>query len=194
MIEVAARTRVPSRRLAVLNHAIGLYFGTMGVSVSAFAVGHGVPGASAPIIAVSGVSALLGGWLYGLRRYRASPHQQLVIVSAYLTAAGLLLPFAPTALWLGAAVILTEAAVPPTLVLLSVMTEKSADPAVLTQAMTWNNSASAAGSALAAAAAGRIADHLGASAAFALAPTAGLVLLAVSLTARHRWPQRQEDR
>ena len=175
-------------RLAVLNLAIGLYFGTMGVSVSAFAVGHGVPGASAPIIAASGVSGLLAGWFYGLRRYRASARTQLVIVSAYLTAAGLLLPFAPSALWLGAAVVLTEAAVPPTLVLLSVMTEKSAAPAVLTQAMTWNNSASAAGSALAAAAAGRIADHLGASAAFGLAPTAGLVLLLVSLTPRHQLP------
>jgi MFS family permease len=176
------RSELP--RLAAANLAIGLYFGTMGVSVSAFAVGHGVPGASAPIIAASGVSGLLAGWLYGLRPHRAPAHRQLVIAAAYLTAAGLLLPFAPSAPWLGAAVVITEAAVPPTLVLLSVMTERSADPAVLTQAMTWNNSASAAGSALAAAAAGRIADHLGASAAFALAPTAGLLLLAVSLTPR----------
>ena len=40
---------------------------------------------------------------------------------------------------------------PPTLVLLTVLTEKAVSPAVLTQAFTWNNSASAAGSALAAA-------------------------------------------
>jgi hypothetical protein len=31
--------------LALLNLAIGLFFGTMGVSVSSFAIGHGVPGA-----------------------------------------------------------------------------------------------------------------------------------------------------
>jgi predicted MFS family arabinose efflux permease len=76
--------------------------------------------------------------------------------------------------------------VPPTLVLLTVLTENCVHPAVLTQAFTWNNSASAAGSALAAFLAGRTADELGASAAFALAPVAGLALLVLSVAARHR--------
>jgi predicted MFS family arabinose efflux permease len=83
-------------------------------------------------------------------------------------------------------VVATEAAVPPTLVLLNVLTERSVHPTVLTQAFTWNNSASAAGSALAASLTGRLADNLGASAAFTLVPTAGLVLLALAITARHR--------
>jgi hypothetical protein len=55
------------------------------------------------------------------------------------------LPLAPSVIWLGAAVMVTEAAVPPTLTLLNVLTEKAVHPAVLTQAFTWNNSASAAG-------------------------------------------------
>ncbi|MFD8863671.1 MFS transporter [Streptomyces sp. NPDC059590] len=172
--------------LAMLNLAIGLYFGTMGVSVSAFALGHGAPEAVAPIITVSSLSGLLSGWLYGLDRHRAPAHLQLVVATAYLTGAGLLLPLAPSPIWLGAAVVATEAAVPPTLVLLNVLTEKSVHPAVLTQAFTWNNSASAAGSALAATLAGRTADSLGASAAFALAPTAGLVLFVLSITLRRR--------
>ncbi|MFI9586942.1 hypothetical protein ACIHCQ_35120 [Streptomyces sp. NPDC052236] len=167
--------------------AIGLYFGTMGVSVSAFATEHGVPDAAAPIIAASSLSGLLSGWLYGLRRHRAPAHLQLVIATAYLTGTALLLPLAPSAIWLGAAVVVTEAAVPPTLVLLNVLTEKSVHPTVLTQAFTWNNSTSAAGSALAAFLAGRTADGLGASAAFALAPAAGLALLVLSVTARHRF-------
>ncbi|MDX3229199.1 MFS transporter [Streptomyces sp. ME19-01-6] len=172
--------------LATLNLAIGMYFGTMGVSVSAFATGHDAPEAAAPIIAASSFSGLLSGWLYGLRRHRAPAHLQLVIAAAYLTGTSLLLPLAPSAIWLGASVVVTEAAVPPTLVLLNVLTEKSVHPAVLTQAFTWNNSASAAGSALAASLAGRTADELGASAAFALAPAAGLLLLILSATARHR--------
>jgi MFS family permease len=171
-------------RLAMLNLAIGLYFGTMSVSVSAFAVEHGEPGAAAAVTAVASLSGLVSGWLYGRRRHRAAAHVQLVIATAYLTGTGLLLPFAPSAPWLGAAAVLTDAAVPPTLVLLNVLTEKSVHPAVLTQALTWNNSASAAGSAVAAYLAGRAADHLGASAAFALAPIAGLVLLVLSITAR----------
>ena len=84
--------------------------------------------------------------------------------------------------------VLTGAAVPPTLVLLNVLTEKSVRLTVLTQAMTWNNSASAAGSALAATVAGRIADHLGASAAFALAPAAGFILLVLSIAVWVRTP------
>jgi MFS family permease len=42
--------------LALLNLAIGLFFGTMGVSVSSFATGHGVPGAAAAITAAAGLS------------------------------------------------------------------------------------------------------------------------------------------
>ncbi|MET9341866.1 MFS transporter [Nonomuraea sp. NPDC003804] len=167
--------------LALLNLAIGLYFGTMGVSVSSFAIGHGVPGAAAPIIAASSLSGLLSGWLYGLRRHPAPPRRQLVIATACLTGAALLLPLAPSAIWLGAAVVVTEAAVPPRLVLLNVLTEKAVHPGVLTQAFTWNNSASAAGSALAASLAGRAADAWGASAALAQAPAAGLILLILSL-------------
>jgi hypothetical protein len=83
--------------------------------------------------------------------------------------------------WLGAAVVLTEAAIPPSLVLLAVLTERAVRPAALTQAFTWNNSASAAGSALAAALAGRAADAWGPSGALAQAPLAGLVLVALSL-------------
>ena len=171
----------PSRLLALLNLAIGLFFGTMGVSVSSFATGHGVPGAAAAITGAAGLSGLLSGWVYGLRRHRAPARRQLVVASAYLTGAALLLPVAPSAIWLGAAVVVTEVAIPPTLVLLNVLTEKAVHPAALTQAFTWNNSASAAGSAVAASLAGRIADAWGASAALAQAPAAGLVLLVLAL-------------
>lgn len=167
--------------LALLNLAIGLYFGTMGVAVSAFAISNGIPGAAAPIIAASSLSGLLSGWLYGLLRPSAPAHRQLVVSTAWLAGTALLLPLAPSAVSLGVAVVVTEAAVPPTLVLLNVLTERTVHPTVLTQAFTWNNSASAAGSAVAASLAGRTADAWGASAALAQAPAAGLVLLALSL-------------
>jgi MFS family permease len=170
--------------LALLNLAIGLYFGTMGVSVSSFAIGHQMPGAAAAIIAASSLSGLLSGWVYGRRRHRAPARRQLVVAAAYLTGAALLLPLAPSVIWLGAAVMVTETAVPPTLTLLNVLTEKAVHPAVLTQAFTWNNSASAAGLALAAPLAGRAADTWDASAALAQAPAAGLILLVLALVLR----------
>jgi MFS family permease len=167
--------------LVLLNLALGLYFGTMGISVSSFAVSHGAPGAAAAMIAAASLGGLLTGWLYGRRRHPAPPQRQLVIAAAYLTSTALLLPLAPTVIWLGAALIVTEAAVPPTLVLLNVLTEKAVPRAVLTEGFTWTNSASAAGSAVAASFAGRAADTWGASAALAQAPAAGLVLLVVAL-------------
>ncbi|MFD7310752.1 MFS transporter [Promicromonospora sp. NPDC059942] len=167
--------------LALLNLAIGLYFGTMGVAVTAFAVGHGTPGTAAPLIAAGSVAGLLSGWLYGRRRRPTPARCQLVLVTVWLTATAALLPFAPSAVWLGLALVLTEAAVPPTLVLLTVLTERAVRPAVLTQAFTWNNSASAAGSALAASLAGRAADVWGAPAALAQAPAAGLLLVALAI-------------
>ncbi|GIM94520.1 MFS transporter [Paractinoplanes toevensis] len=181
--------------IAALHVAVGLYFGTMSVAISAFAVGRGTPGAAAPIILAASLGGLLSGWLYGLRRHRAPTAVQLVIVSAYLTGTALLLPFAPAPIWLGAAAVVAEAAVPPTLVLLAVRTERSVHPAVLTEAFTWNNSSSAAGSAIAAAVAGRLADSAGASAAFALAPAAGLALLVLAVTAlRKSRPSRSPRR
>ncbi|WP_020013825.1 MFS transporter [Promicromonospora sukumoe] len=167
--------------LALLNLAIGLYFGTMGVAVTAFAVGQGTPGAATPIIAAGSLAGLASGWLYGRRRRGTPARVQLVAVTTYLTATAALLPFAPSAGWLGAALVLTEAAVPPTLVLLTVLTERSVRASVLTQAFTWNNSASAAGSALAASLAGRAADVWGAPAALAQAPVAGLLLVGLAV-------------
>jgi predicted MFS family arabinose efflux permease len=171
--------------LALLNLAVGLYFGTMGVAVTAFAVGQGTPAAATPILAAASLSGLLAGWIYGLRKRAAPAHRQLVLAVIYLTAAAALLPLAPSAVWLGAAVVLTEAAIPPTLVLLTVLTERAVRPTELTQAFTWNNSASAAGSALAAAAGGRAADAWGPSGALVQAPLAGVVLVVLSL-ALHR--------
>ncbi len=66
----------------------------MGISVSSFAVSHGVPGAAAPISAASSLSGLLSGWLYGLRPHPAPARRQLVVVTAYLTGTALLLPLA----------------------------------------------------------------------------------------------------
>ncbi|RKN44996.1 MFS transporter [Streptomyces hoynatensis] len=172
---------LPALLLGLLNLAVGLYFGTMAVCVSSFAIAHGAAGAAAPITAAAGAGGLLSGWLYGLRRHPAPARRQLVVATACLTGPALLLPLAPSVAWLGVAVPLTEAAVPPTLVLLNVLTERAVRPAVLTQALTWNNSASAAGSALAASLAGHTADAWGPSAALAQAPAAGLLLLLLAL-------------
>ncbi|MFI0722812.1 MFS transporter [Streptomyces sp. NPDC021224] len=185
--DVAARARAGRTLLGggllvllVLNLGIGVYFGAMQVSVTAFAVEHGAPGAAAPLFAVSSGSGLLAGWLYGLRRWRAAPPVQLLAATAALTLGGLLLLAAGSPVALAPAVVVTGAAVPPLLALFSLLTESAVDPLVLTQAFSWLGSASAAGSAAAAAASGWAVDALGARGGFAVAVAAAAAMALVS--------------
>ncbi|MFF7334776.1 MFS transporter [Streptomyces sp. NPDC008150] len=173
-----ALPRAPFLLLMGLNLAIGVYFGAMQVSVTAFTVEHGAAGTAAPVFAVSGVSGLLAGWLYGLRRWRTAPASQLLPVTALLTLGTLLLLAVRSPLQLGLVVVLTGAAIPPLLVLFPVLTESTVHRTVLTQAFSWLGSASAAGSAAAAAASGSAVDSLGSRGGFAItAAAAGAMTL-----------------
>ncbi len=154
-----------------LNLALGVFFGAMRVSVTAFVVEHGAPGAAAPIFAVSSCSGLLAGWLYGLRRWRAATPVQLLAVTSALMLATLPLLTVGSPFGLGLAVVVTGATIQPLLVLFSVLTESTVHHTVLTQAFSWLGSASAAGSAAAAAVTGWAIDSLGARGGFAVAAT-----------------------
>ncbi|MEU9476121.1 MFS transporter [Streptomyces sp. NPDC048191] len=159
-----------------LNLAIGVFFGAMQVSVTAFVVEHGAPGAAAPILAVSQCSGLLAGWLYGLRRWRATPPVQLLVASTVLMLGTLLLLTVGSPFELALVVALTGATIPPLLVLFPVLTESTVHQAVLTQAFSWLGSAGAAGSAAAAAVSGWAIDSLGARGGFAVTATAAAAM------------------
>ena len=168
--------------LAGMNLAIGCFFGSMQISVTAFAVEHGAADAAAALFTVSSCASLLAGWLYGLRRWRAPARIQLVVVAAGLAAACLPLLMIGSPVELGFQLALTGLAIPPLLVLCTLLAESAVRPSVLTQAFVWLNSASAAGSAGAAAVAGWAVDSFGAHGGFALAATAAgmMALLAVA--------------
>ncbi|WP_330451411.1 MULTISPECIES: MFS transporter [unclassified Streptomyces] len=155
-----------------VNLGLGLYFGALQVSVTAFAVEHGAAGAAAPLYAASNCAGLLAGWLYGLRRWRGSSETQLGLITAGLAVACVPLLTVGTLPGMGIALAVTGLAVPPVLVLSSVLTTAAVEPAALTQAFTWLNSASAAGSAGAAALAGGVVDAHGAHRGFAVAAAA----------------------
>jgi predicted MFS family arabinose efflux permease len=76
---------------------------------------------------------------------------------------------------LAVALLIPGAAIAPSIIVTGVLTQASVDAAVLTQAFTWQNSASAAGVALGAAGAGRAVD--------AVSPSSGFLVSAVSASA-----------
>ena len=177
-----------------VNLTLGLYFGAMQVSVTAFAVEHGAADAAAPLYMVSNCAGLLAGWLYGLRRWHAAPQVQLALVAAGLTLACLPLLVADTFPGLGLALAVTGLAVPPILVLSSVLAAASVHRAALTQAFTWLNSASAAGSATAAALSGRAVDAYGAHGGFAIAAASASALAILTAPhARATWSRRTDS-
>jgi hypothetical protein len=162
--------------LAGLNLAIGVFFGATQISVTAFAVEHGVAGSAAALFLVSSCAGVLAGWLYGLHRWPAAPRVQLTVAAAGLAAGCLPLLVASSPFELGFGIVLTGLAVPPLLVLCSVLAESAVHRAVLTQAFVWLNSASAAGSAGAAAVTGWVVTGFGAHGGFVVAAVAAGVM------------------
>ncbi|MEV8569522.1 MFS transporter [Streptomyces sp. NPDC051322] len=174
-----ALRRAAFARLVGIGLALGVFFGAMQVSVTAYAVGRGTPDAAPLLYAVSNCTNLVGGWAYGARRWPGSPMRQRAVAAVCLVVACLPLTFLDAPVPLAAALAVTGLAVPVLLILAAVLTQATVPDAVLTQAFTWLNSATAAGAAAASALAGRAVDAAGAHAGFAVAAaaTAGMALL-----------------
>lgn len=140
------------------NIGIGLFFGSMQVSVTAYALSTGSPGLAGPLYSVTSLVSLFAGLVYGARRWRTPPLTQLAITLAGLALTCLPLLVVDTPLQAGLALALPGLAIAPFQILSAVLAQAEVDPAVLTQAFTWLNSGCAAGIALGAAFAGHIVD------------------------------------
>jgi hypothetical protein len=167
--------------LVGVNLAIGGFFGAMQVSVTAFAVERGAASMAAVLSTASSCASLLAGWLYGLRLWRTVPRVQLAVAAGALAISCLPLLLARSPFELGFGVALTGLTIPLILVLCSLLAEASVHRAVLTQAFAWLNSASAAGSASAAAATGWAVDTFGAHGGLAVAAIAAGVMAVLAL-------------
>jgi predicted MFS family arabinose efflux permease len=162
------------------NIGVGLFFGSMQVSVTAFAVGRGAESLAGPLYSITSLVSLAAGIAYGARRWRPPARTQFVAAMSVLFVTTLPLLGADTPLALALALALPGLALAPIQVLSAVLVESEVEPAVLTQAFTWLNSGSAAGIAMGAAVAGRAVDANGPQLGFALAITATLLATAMA--------------
>ncbi|MEU8224372.1 MFS transporter [Kribbella sp. NPDC048915] len=170
------------------NIGVGLFFGSMQVSVTAFAVSRGTPGLAGPLYSITSLVSLVAGLVYGARRWRTAPETQFVLAFVWLTLSCLPLIAAQGPLIAAFALALPGLAIAPFQTLSAVLTEASVDSAVLTQAFTWLNSGAAAGIALGSAFAGWVVDGHSSQYGFVVslgaALTATLLALAVKFTDR----------
>lgn len=170
--------------LVAATVGIGLFFGSMQVSVTAYAVERGTPALAGPLYSITSLVSLFAGLIYGARRWRMAVESQFVLVLVVLTVTSVPLLIVEVPWALGVALALPGLAIAPFQTLSAVMTESSVEPTVLTQAFTWLNSGSAAGIALGAALAGRVVDAHSAHYGFAVALAATLLATLVAVLSR----------
>ncbi|MFE3164167.1 MFS transporter [Streptomyces sp. NPDC059224] len=181
-------------RQVALGLALGVFFGAMQVSVTAYAVGRGTPGAAAPLYFASNCTSLIGGWAYGAWRHSGSPQRHQAAAAAGLSLATLPLTVLDTPVAVSATLALTGLAVPVLLILTTLLTRSAVPRAVLTQAFTWGNSASAAGSAAATAVAGQVVDAGGAQGGFGVAAGAAVTMTVLALGGLKGSPEADDER
>ncbi|TCC43100.1 MFS transporter [Kribbella sindirgiensis] len=166
------------------NIGVGLFFGSMQVSVTAFAVSRGTPGLAGPLYSITSLVSLFAGLLYGARRWRTAPETQFVIAFVWLAASCVPLILAHTPLTAAVALALPGLAIAPFQTLSAVLAEATVDSAVLTQAFTWLNSGGAAGIALGSAFAGWVVDGHSPQYGFGVALGAALTATAMAVTVK----------
>lgn len=188
----ALRRRLPVL-LAVCSGLLGVHFGGLQITTAAWGEALGGPGATAPLVAVSSGAGLLGAWLCGSRSWRTPPLAQVA-----LAAAGLAVGCGASALAAlsgrgGVALVLllgglalAGLVVPVVVVQVAVVLEREVPRAVLTEALAWTGSASAAGGAVGAAVVGRLVDGAGPGAGSAALVVVALLLAAGALCGARR--------
>jgi len=171
--------------VVAVNLGIGLFFGSMQVGLTAFALTHHVRGATGLLYAAMSTASLVGGLLYGHHHWTLDAAVQLRRGLWLLTASAVPLVAAGSAFALGVAQLAPGLVLAPVLILSATLVRRLVHRDVRTQAFTWTNSASAAGVAAVAALSGYLTDIHGPRAVFAAAVTA-LLLTAVTASAAIR--------
>lgn len=171
--------------LLAVNLALGVFFGSMQVSVSAFADAHHAASAAGFLYGLMSAASLLAGLVYGRRHGRTPREYRLPLILTFLACASVLPMLAGSPWQLGLALLLPGAGVAPCVIVASTLVESAMDRAVLTQAFTWTNSACAAGIAVSAAVAGRLVDGPGGARTGFAVP-----LLVLTATAALTWSSR----
>lgn len=180
------RTRLGSAViiLVLMNLAVGIYFGSVQVSVTGFGVALGEERLVAVIFLVGSVGGLVGAFVYGKMRFRSGPHKRLLWLSIVFAGVTALLLAAGDVATLLPVVLVTELFIPPILVNLGVLMERCAPSGALTQAFTWANSFSAAGAAAASSLAGLLLDSQGSKGGFVVVVAGALLLGVLAVSGR----------
>jgi MFS family permease len=190
---VSQRSSVPARLLTMLlvaNLGLGFTFGSLQVAVTAFAQSRHVASLAGAIYATMSVGSLTAGYVVGRRS--GSPRPAQLACSLTLLAAGVAcLALAHTPIELAIGLLVPGAAVAPTIIIASRLTQVAIPTRMRTQAFIWQNAASALAASIAAILTGDIVDnHTPQAAVLAAAALTALVAAALWTLATVQCPMR----
>jgi predicted MFS family arabinose efflux permease len=171
------------RTLVLILAATGAAFGATEVGVTAAAHALGQAAAAGPLLGLWGAGSLVGGIVATrLGGGAKSPRGVTLLLAGLAVTHGALVLATGSVLALGALITLAGATIAPTVASLYALVDCAAPPGTHTEAFSWLVTASLAGEALGAAAAGALAQNAGATAAFAFVGAAAAVAALIAVT------------
>jgi MFS family permease len=172
------------RTLTVSMLFVGVLFGTVEVSMVAFAEQRGSASGGGLLLALVAGGSAAAGLLYGTLHWRATPRRRYLLGTLLLALGLVPLLFAPSVAWMAPAALLAGFAISPVLIVAFGLVEDLVPPAARTEGFSWLNSGLGIGVAGGFAVAGAVAEATGARAAFGIALGGALAAGAVALLAR----------
>lgn len=169
------------RILVLLLVAMGTIVGTVDVVSVAFAEQQGQPAAASLVLSVYAIGSCSAGLLFGALKLQ-TPLPRIFLLCGLATAATTLpLLLATNILGLSLAVLVAGLFFAPTMIVAMALIEKLVPSSQLTEGLTWLITGLGIGVAAGAAAAGQVVDTYGPRIGFAVALTAGAVVLVVAV-------------
>lgn len=144
--------------LAVVLLGLGGVFGTIEVSVVAFAEEHGNEAATGPLLALHAISSGVVGIAYGARVWRMPLHHRLQVALVLLCAGTVPMTLADTIPLMAVAIVVSGITVSPTLITCFALVERLVPRASLTEGFAWLSTSLGAGVAIGLAVAGHVVD------------------------------------
>ncbi|MBJ7905262.1 MFS transporter [Streptomyces sp. DSM 110735] len=160
---------------------VGIAMGSIAVAAVSYADGHGGDAVYGWMMAGVGLGALVGGTVYGARRWAGAPERRLRVLVALLAVCYVPLTLMPGPAWMVLLSVLAGVFLAPCIACAFVIVDRHAPAGTVTEAFSWLVTTFVVGASVGTGLAGPVVEAGGALWGFALPGVAGAVSLLVLL-------------
>lgn len=175
------------RMLFASNLLMGMLFGCFDATTISFTQELGYPQAASVVFALSAISSMVVGVVFGTLKLKASRRVQFTVAAILIGALWALVAFVEGLMSLYVVVFIASLVYAPFLICGNALCEQAVPPERLTESLTWLNTGIICGLAIGPTASGAIIDALGAVAGYDLAAVMGLLLALFNVATIPLW-------